>query len=268
MNIVLVHGILGFGRVGPIGYFNGIAEDLHRRFGASVYAPALDPTAGTEKRAAMLRQKIQEALSQRVLDPLQPIHLIAHSMGGLDARRFLSKDPTIEVGGARVPIKTLATIGTPHRGSPIADVVALKFLPKASVTDFVLAPAKLALGNVLGHFGVSLDGLRDLTTEAAKGFNAQFPDHPQVRYMSFGGGGRTGPVPTSRFFLPYHEFIRICDGEPSDGVVSVSSAKWTGFDANLWHGDHADEVGHDLDRPLQGPAQETLDRYAAIVQRF
>jgi hypothetical protein len=69
-------------------------------------------------------------------------------------------------------------------------------------------------------------------------------------------------------FFPDDEFIRIREGEISDGVVPVSSAKWTGFDPNSRPADHADEIGYDLDRPLQPLSQATLDRYDAIVARF
>src|SRR5579864_2607166 len=268
MNIVLVHGILGFGRIGPIDYFNGVADHLRRRFQASVYAPALDPTAGTGKRSAMLRQSIQDALSQGFLDSAQPIHIIAHSMGGLDARRLISEDPTIQAATSPVPVKTLATIGTPHRGSPVADVVALEYVPKLPQLAPVLEAAKMELGNVLEHFRISLEGLHDLTTKAALAFNAQFPDRPGVKYLSYAGVGRQGLPHTSGFFFPYYEFIRICEGEANDGVVAASSAKWKGFDPNLWPADHADEIGHDLDGPLQPPNPATLARYDAIAAQF
>jgi len=269
MNIVLVHGILGFDRIGPINYFNGIAEHLRLRFGASVYAPALDPTAGTEIRSGMLRQKIGDALSKGLLDATQPIHIIAHSMGGLDARRMISQDPMIQSGGVSATVQTLATIGTPHRGSPIADLVAGEYVPKVPVLAPVLAAAQMALGNVLEHFQISLQGLNDLTTRACRDFNPKFPDHAGVKYLSYAGGGRRGVFPTSGFFLPYYEFIRLGDGEVSDGVVAVSSAQWTGFDPNLWPADHAEEIGHDLDQPpLQPLSQVTSDRYDAIVGSF
>jgi hypothetical protein len=50
--------------------------------------------------------------------------------------------------------------------------------------------------------------------------------------------------------------------------VGVSSAKWTGFDQNRWPADHADEIGHDLDRPLEPLSQAIRDRYDAIVAEF
>jgi triacylglycerol lipase len=233
-----------------------------------VFPPTLYPTAGTGKRSGILRQAIQGALTSGLLDRTQPVHMIAHSMGDLDARRLISQDPTIEAGGDKVPINSLATIGTPHRGSPIADVVVLQLVPKLPVIAPVLAAAKIALGDVLGHFRIFLEGLQDLTTTTAQGFNTRFPNHLNVRYLSFAGGGRPGFRPTSGFFLPYYEFIRICDGEVNDGVVALSSAKWTGFDPTLWPGDHADEIGHDLDYPLRATDQATLNRYAEIVQRF
>jgi hypothetical protein len=63
-----------------------------------------------------------------------------------------------------------------------------------------------------------------------------------VTYLSYAGIGRPGLVPTSGFFLPYNEFICMCEGEMSDGVVPVSSVKWTGFDPKFRPADHADEI--------------------------
>ena len=275
MNIVLVHGILGFSHIDvpldPIDYFAGIAEFLQERFQAQVIAPMLDPTAGTKARAGALRGSIRAALVGGKLNPAEPIHIIAHSMGGLDARRMISEDPTIDIGASRVPVKALATIATPHRGSPIADVVALKFLSLIPVIAPVLSGAENALGNVLAHFRISLDGLHDLTSEAADHFKADCPDQPKVRYMSYAGAGRPGRLAaTSLFFLPYHEFIRAQTRgrEDSDGVVTVSSARYGEFDETLWPGDHADEIGHDLDFPLQKPPTDTLKRFERVVQRF
>ena len=263
MNIVLVHGILGFshidGPITPVDYFAGVAAHLRQRFRASIVAPALDPTAGVEVRSGQLRQELQVALLKGDLDPAQPIHVIAHSMGGLDARRLVSKNPAIDMGATKVPVKTLVTISTPHRGSPIADVIAKHVL------------AGQGLDSVLKHFRISLDGLHDLTSDAAGRFNKNNPDQHGVRYLSYAGRGRDFPLPpTSVFFLPYYGYIRLQNvmSKDSDGVVPVSSARWTGFDENLWPCDHADEIGHDLNLPLQSPSAEALDRFDRIAQRL
>jgi triacylglycerol lipase len=259
MNIVLAHGILGFSNIGPINYFNGIADHLRLKPGALVYAVKLDKTAGTRVRSKMLRESIQAALDKGELDRRQPIHIIAHSMGGLDSRRLIAEDPTIQ----GIPVRTLATIGTPHRGSPIADLVALDFVPP----NPLLRLAALALADVLQRFGVSLEGLHDLTTGAARDFNTQFHDRDGVKYLSYGGKGRPG-IPASAFFLACHQYIQLLDGEQSDGVVPVSSSPWTGFDPNYWPADHADEIGYDLNIPAAGPTPELLARYDAIVTKF
>ena len=274
MNIALAHGILGFSHLdvplSPIDYFSGVAEFLRERFRAAVVAPAVDPTAGTETRSEMLRASIEAALARGQLQPKEPIHIIAHSMGGLDSRRMISKGCFIEANGEKTAIQTLATIGTPHRGSPIADLVTLKFLDKIPLLADALKTPEAALSGILGHFRISLDGLHDLTSESADHFNSANPNQTAVNYLSFAGGGRAGPVPTSRFFLPYYEFIKaqVRGREVSDGVVTVSSAMWGTFDPNLWPGDHADEIGHDLDRPLDIPDADTLQRYERIVLRF
>lgn len=274
MNIVLVHGILGFSHLdvplSPIDYFSGVAEFLRGRFKAAVIAPAVDPTAGIETRSEMLRGSIEAALAGGQLQPKEAIHIIAHSMGGLDSRRMISKGCFIEAHGEKTSIQTLATIGTPHRGSPVADLVALKFLDKIPLVAAALKQPEAALSEILGHFRISLEGLHDLTSESADHFNSANPNQTAVNYLSFAGGGRAGLVPTSGFFLPYYEFIKahVRGREVSDGVVTVSSAMWGTFDPNLWPGDHADEIGHDLDRPLKMPDAETLDRYERIVLRF
>ena len=274
MNIVLVHGILGFSHLdvplAPIDYFAGIAEFLRTSFQASVIAPTLDPTAGIQVRADMLRAAIQAALTANGLQAGEPIHIIAHSMGGLDSRRMIAQNPTFDANGARSVVRTLATISTPHRGSPIADLVALKFLEHIPLLSSVAKETDAALGKLLAHFRISLDGLHDLTSESADRFNAANPDQPNVKYLSYAGGGRPGPIPTSQFLLPFYRFIQAHSKshEPNDGLVTISSAKCGIFDPGLWPSDHADEIGHDLDRPLDKPDPALLQRYAKIVAQF
>jgi triacylglycerol lipase len=274
MNIVLAHGILGFshldGPLSPVEYFSGTAEFLRQRFQAAVIAPAVDPTAGIETRSAMLRSSIEAALSSGQLRAKDPIHIIAHSMGGLDARRMICKGTAIAVNGEQTPIQTLATIGTPHLGTPVADLVALQFLNRIPLLAGAVQQPEAALANVLAHFRISLDGLHDLTSASAHNFNLANPNQSGVNYLSFAGGGRPGLVRTCNFFLPYYEFIKAHGRgrEDSDGMVPVSSAIWGTFDSNLWPADHADEIGHNLDLPLGAPGADALQRYAQIVQRF
>ena len=89
MNIILVHGILGFRDKFGIEYFRGVAEHLREK-GMMVFVPILDPTQGVLYRGGQLRDQITDAFAHGDLDQNQKTHIIAHSMGGLDSRWMLS----------------------------------------------------------------------------------------------------------------------------------------------------------------------------------
>ena len=87
--IVLAHGLFGFTRIGigrltVTSYFRGIPHALAEDAGNRVLVTRVPPIAGTEKRARRLADQIDRTF------PDEPIHLIGHSMGGLDARRMLA----------------------------------------------------------------------------------------------------------------------------------------------------------------------------------
>jgi triacylglycerol lipase len=93
MNIALAHGVLGFDRFGPIHYFNGVADALRADFhGCRVVSPATPPIGTVERRATTLADAIQAGLSSGTLDAAAGIHIVAHSMGGLDARFLIARD--------------------------------------------------------------------------------------------------------------------------------------------------------------------------------
>src|SRR5215510_8132283 len=90
MNIVLTHGILGFNTVLGIEYFNGIKGHLEKKFNAKVLATKVDPVKSIKDRGAELGNLILAALGKTgtipTLNPKENVHIIAHSMGGLDSR--------------------------------------------------------------------------------------------------------------------------------------------------------------------------------------
>jgi triacylglycerol lipase len=168
-------------------------------------------------------------------------------MGGLDSRYLLSPD---NEGNIAEFITSLTTIGTPHNGSPIAD---LFYKPFDGDNAW-----EIPVRNSLKHVGISTRGLRDLTAEAMEDFNAKYRDNDGVRYFWAAGVGRSSGFTTSAPFLPTHEYIRFKgdsdEEKASDGVVPLSSARrdekgWEPI-GSLWAADHADEVGHDLNEYL------------------
>ncbi|MBC7975560.1 MAG: hypothetical protein H7138_11310, partial [Myxococcales bacterium] len=84
--VVLVHGLFGFDRIGVPGarfdYFRGIARHLES-LGCHAHAVRLPASAAVPDRARALVAAI-DAL------PHARIDLIAHSLGGLDARYALT----------------------------------------------------------------------------------------------------------------------------------------------------------------------------------
>lgn len=214
--IVLVHGLLGFDRVkiGPftmMRYFPGI-EDALISAGHRVAVPNLAKTRGVSHRGEQLRRFILEQF------PNERIHIIAHSMGGLDARYMISRLDMHE------QVISLSTIGTPHRGTAFADWSLQRFGRTSKP--------------LLNFFGVPTDAWDDLTTDFCARFNEMTPDAPGVRYYSVAG---TCPRDLlSPFWWPAAEVVAEREG-PNDGVVSLQSAKH-GEGCEIWDADHMNLV--------------------------
>ena len=103
--IVLVHGLFGFDqvRMGPlvlVDYFHGIPPVL-RAAGNRVLVPKLSPTASIASRAAQLKAFIDRE------SPGEPVHLVGHSMGGLDCRYLITH---LDMASR---VLSLTTLGTP-----------------------------------------------------------------------------------------------------------------------------------------------------------
>jgi triacylglycerol lipase len=244
--IVLVHGILGFDKLAVGGvtigdYFRAVGEALRAAGNAVPEPPRLNPAGSIEERAADLRTYLEAGdLAGR------SVHLLAHSMGGLDSRYLIS-----QLGmGDRV--MSLTTIGTPHRGTPFADrgVGALRPL-----IDGLLQQ------------GIDIRGFFDLTTAKAAEFNARTPDVPGVRYFSV--AGQFEPTLVDLLRLP-HDLIVEDGGGPNDGLVPVASASYARF-LGVWRADHFRLINwatNILVPPLELEDGTILANYLAVVQQL
>lgn len=216
--VVLAHGLLGFSRIAVGGarvasYFRGVGERLEAA-GNRVVAPSVPPTGSIARRAEALAAAIRAEV------PGERVHVIAHSMGGLDARHALT-----HLGLAK-HVVSLTTLGTPHRGSPVAD----------RLTDLANRAQVLERLAVLG---LDVDASRDLRTDACAAFNERTPDVPGVRYASFAG---RKPRSAAAVALRWsHRIVADAEGE-NDGLVSVRSAAW-GSVHEVVAADHLDLVG-------------------------
>src|SRR5262245_8827089 len=243
MNIVLMHGFLGFGPVikSLSQYFNGVAEHLQRAVGARVLTTSVDPIGEVSQRAQDAARGINDALHDGTLDPTEPLHLVAHSMGGLDARFLLSHD----LRGLRARTATLVCLGTPHLGSPVAT--------RLECADLLAKIPDVFGSHALRWLREHTDAIHDLSRDAARGFNQACPDVPTVRYLNVAGVGRSSGARTSAFLVPTALVLgwdRDPPDDPDDGVVPFTSATRGRSPFETWPCDHFDLIGHDLDREL------------------
>ena len=235
MNIVLASGFLISQRFLGRDYFSDVQAHLEQA-GHKVLPPLVPPLAKCEDRARVLAANIAGTFADA------PVHIIAHSMGGLDGRMMIGRN----FGGLGDPgrILSLTTLSTPHRGSPVADLLAGggpgdlrgKFL------------------DVIGRLGVDTGALHDLTVDAT---TTSIPDvvgtHPHIRIRSYAASGRTPGFQTCALLKPTYDFVKAKTGEDNDGVVAVGSARYGDFQGPTWPCDHVQEVGYDLDTVLLPP---------------
>lgn len=198
--VLLVHGLFGFDELTVRSmrqeYFRGLVPRLEAA-GAVVHRPRLPPVSAVRQRAAELARHIEELGASRV-------NLVAHSMGGLDARF------AIAALGLEKQVASLVTLGTPHRGTPIAD------LGTRLVGD------KLLLRPILGACGVGLDAFYDLTCARTAAFNEEVLDRAGIFYGSVvGRADRRGLHP---LLVPTHRLLSRAGA--NDGVVPAASQAW------------------------------------------
>lgn len=258
--------------------FNGVAEALAKD-GHLVHPARVQPYQSVEKRARELALHVdaarEECAARRGCDASK-VHIIAHSMGGLDSRFVISKLKDHDgVPYARL-VASLTTISTPHRGSAFADRV-LGVLPQ------VADPTVNALAGLWARTFTERDlaedsdvraALHDISEGYSPELNAALPDAPGVYYQSWAGI-------TSHLDLHINDAeIEACEGkveayknrhdnlldhgplssaqlqlaepivghglgsasEPNDAMVTVRSAKWGAFQGCI-PADHMDEVG-------------------------
>ena len=217
--VVLAHGVLGFDAIELAGarreYFRGIPERLRQR-GAEVCVARVHPVASIASRAGELAQTVRQLGSKRV-------NIIAHSMGGLDARYAIAR-----LGLAK-KVASLTTVGTPHRGTPLADL------------GTNLLGDRLGLKAVLDKLGIGTEAFYDLTTERMRGFNQEVADARGVAYGFYEAAVQAKLSQVSALLVPTLLFLNEQAGE-NDGLVPLASQRW-GDSLGRIDADHWAQIG-------------------------
>jgi triacylglycerol lipase len=213
--VVLAHGIMGFDELKIAGirreYFRGIPGHLSAH-GAIVHVPRVSPLGSVAERAQQLAAMVSALDANKV-------NLVAHSLGGLDARYAISRL------GLGPRVASLTTIGTPHHGTPIADL-------GTSLGD------KLGMKRVLDTLGIDVSVLYELTTAQMARFNAEVLDHPTVWYASVSARALNNVHPLLK---PSQLLLKRQAGD-NDGMVPATSQRWGELIAEI-DADHWAQIG-------------------------
>ena len=264
--IVLAHGVCRFDallndaldldnnddpELDNLHYFKGIRTMLKQK-GYIVYHSNVAWAAGVEKRADDLKENLLKILKET---QAEKINIIAHSMGGLDARHMMFNDRSD--GEIHQRVASLTTISTPHEGSPFADW---------GLDNLTL------LHSLIQKLGVDLSALKDLRTDTCKTFNEhqdvkefEMACKDTIKLQTYAGKQDFWGI-FSGLKIPF-EIIRKTEGE-NDGMVSVRSARWREeyFKGTLDKTDHLNEMGWwDPDQLL---ANESPDDLLARIHSF
>ena len=262
--IILAHGIARFDELARrfikgwdgggdrFHYFRKIRTALQKA-GYTVFHTNVPWARDVETRAATLEQQVSE-----VAEAYGKVHIIAHSMGGLDARHMLFNDGCPDAIVSKVA--SLSTISTPHLGTSLADAGIERF------------------GDWIGRFPElqrMIGGLFDLTRERCFAFNDRaesFERDNDVIYRTYAGAQEHGRRVCLVLKAP-HTYITRHEGL-NDGLVSVESATWRPalFNEDPIEADHLNEVGwwdlSDLWYELPGKLEERIQAfYLAIADR-
>jgi triacylglycerol lipase len=284
--IVLMHGMGGFNTLEnlpvTVSYFNGVQADLEAHGETEVFVTVAPPYNTSEVRAQSLAPQLDAILAQTGAAKL---NLIGHSQGGMDARVLTSPAGL----GYADRVASVTTIATPHRGTKVADLaLGLISGPTSGITNGVTT----AFLSLLEQGVYSVQSNPDLLAQAtelttsymANVFNPKYTDAPGVLYASYAGRtdleSGTGDCDDGVYanqpsaldiaqtpLEPTATYLE-AEGETSDGLVPVSSAKWDTF-MECVPADHLKECGMILQNgpdPVSG--FDHLVFFRAVVARI
>jgi len=248
--IVLHHGLFGFGRLGlrpfSISYFGDIDRAIAER-GHPLIVSGVHPAASISRRAGQLKAVIlREVVKLKLAQENRKVTIIAHSMGGLDARYMISHL------GMAPHVGALLTVSTPHQGSPFADWVIQAGTWRNK-----------AVG-LLRRTGLDFGAIADLTTDSCARFNEQTPDHPDVNYFSISACQDAAKMPP--WAILSHRIVSEREGE-NDGLVSVTSA-CHGHHLGTWQADHWQTINRRFVWLMRNADGDVAPRYLEAIERI
>lgn len=169
--IVLVPGIFAFDTIAGVDYWYRIPDTLEDE-GARVFIPKINAFDSSTERGERLIEQL-DAIRAASDNRIRRFNLVGHSQGGITSRYVMNVRPDL--------VASVTTLHTPHKGSPLADIVT-RVAPAGSLTGIGFEAVANAVGNLVNLLSDNTPDqaninamVGEFNTPGAAAFNAMFP---------------------------------------------------------------------------------------------
>lgn len=246
--VVLVPGVLGFAQIFGIDYWYQIPQNL-RSGGATVFETSASALTDSVSRGEELLSQVQTI---RAITGAKKVNLIGHSHGGVASRYVAAVLPA--------GVASVTTIGSPHKGTPVADdlLAVSQGVPALGAIGTALANAFSQLLDAVAGTSYaenSMGEMESMSTAGAAAFNKQYPNGVPTtacgqgssigsngqHYYSWGGTSVLTNIfdPTDWFFSATSIAFQ---GAASDGLTGQCSSHFGQVLRDNYPWNHGDEI--------------------------
>lgn len=229
--IVLVHGATTKGSTLQIGFLDlgdyfYLIPEYYKATGTPVKVAQLTTDGSIGERAAVLKNFLETEMKG------QMVNIVAHSLGGLDARYAVSV-----LGSTQ--IASITTVGTPHRGTPLANWAERQVRYGSAWYWFF---------RLIGYDMAKRRFLKEITTVYMRDvFNPKVKDSWDVRYFSINTAASFDEFNMSHL-LWFPSWWMEREDHPMtqaghDGMVPLTSQAW-GKVIGTFRADHLTQINH------------------------
>jgi triacylglycerol lipase len=225
--VIFVSG-LGFHDQNRLMNYWGLIPDFLKQHGCDVYTANQEAFISIPDNAIKLKYRILDILETSKKDK---INIIGHSKGGLEARYMVSRL------GMDDQVSSITTLGTPHRGTHLADIILGRLpIPKIATARLVNIYARL-MGDDRPD---SLRAVVQVTTDGMSKFNEEVQDVDGVYYQSY--ASHVNKDYPNVLWKTLAGIIKPYEAK-NDGMVGIESSKWGNY-RGLMHTSDAPSVNH------------------------
>jgi triacylglycerol lipase len=233
--IVLVPGIFAFDSIAAIDYWYKIPAALQSQ-GATVYVPKINAFDSSVKRGEALIAQLDNIRATSG-GKITKFNLMGHSQGGITVRYVMNTRPDL--------VASVTTMHSPHKGSPLADLVT-GVAPPGSLQGVAFDVFANAVGNLVNFMSNNKKSTADVRAMLAE-FNKTGATANNLRFpigiptTACGAGAETanisgnsirlyswsGTSPLTNVLDPTDALFgvtRFAFGEANDGVTGKCSS--------------------------------------------